>query len=313
MNLMKSIALLFLALLLCLPGSGLLQAEENTETQQVEENTEASQAEENTETQQSAEEITQAAQAEERLICNLPRSDLGGEKNWTLEKDKKGIKVYLRKTSKSPVRIFRGVSVFDVKFNELVALIWDGERYVDWLLLCDEAKLLEVVSDTEQYLYTANKPVFPVKKRDSVCHRQIFQDPETLAVTVEMCLADGYIPEKKGNVRIPLLFGYGKIVPVSEGKTKLIYEVLVDVGGWVPKWVIDFYQADIAYITFRNLVKKMIPLDKYSDVYYDFIKYPNYQNKLANAHIQEKPSTPTVEQEDTPLPAADMGDENSHK
>ncbi len=213
-------------------------------------------------------------QAEERLICDMPRSDLGGDEGWKLAKDKKGIKVYLRKTSLSPVRIFRGVAEFDVEFDRLVSLVWDGSRYTDWILLCDGTELLEEVSDTEQYLYTVNKPIWPVKKRDNVYHRKIFQDPETLAVTLQMCGVDGYLPEKKGYVRIPLLVGYAKVTPLSNGKVELIYEVLVDVGGWIPKWVIDYYQANIAYITLRR-IQKMIPLEQYKDERYGFLKYPN--------------------------------------
>ncbi len=241
MKRIKKILILFFAVFFCLIGSGLLQAEE-------------------------------------RLVCNLPPADLGGDEGWELVKDKKGIKVYLRKTSLSPIRIFRGVSTFDADFGQMVALIWDGERYVEWLLLCNEAKILEVVSDTEQYMYTVNKPMV-IRKRDSATHRMISQDPDTLAVTVEMCNAVGYIPEKKGYIRLPIMYGYGKIIPISKNKTKLVYEVLVDVGGWVPKWIINYYQGNIAYITFRNLIKKMMPLTAYEGVKYDFIKYPDFDNK----------------------------------
>jgi hypothetical protein len=234
-----------------------------------------------------AKENTDVPKAEKRLLCNLPPADLGGDEGWELAKDKKGIKVYLRKTSLSPIRIFRGVATFDADFGQMVALIWDGERYVEWLLLCDEAKLLEVVSDTEQYLYTVNKPMV-IRKRDSACHRQIFQDPKTLAVTVEMCNAEGYIPEKKGYIRLPVMYGYGKITPISKHKTELVYEVLVDVGGMVPKWIVNYYQGNIAYITFRNLIKKMMPLTAYEGVKYDFIKYPDFENKTTTADAQKK-------------------------
>lgn len=211
--------------------------------------------------------------AEERKICGQDPSVLGGDEGWTLEKEGEGIQIYLRKTSISPIKVFRGVSEFDVEFSRMVALIWDGEAYTDWLLLCNEAKLLDEVNDTEQYLYTMNQPMWPVKKRDNICHRTIFQDPETLAVTIEMCLDKDYIPEKKGRIRVPFLTGYGKMTPLENGKTELVYEVLVDVGGWVPNWIINFYQANTAYITFQNL-KKLLPLEKYKDVRYGFIKYP---------------------------------------
>lgn len=214
--------------------------------------------------------------AENRLICGQDNTVLAGEEGWKLVQGKDDINVYLRKTPISPIKVFKGVMELDIEFSRLVALIWDGEGYTNWLMLCSEAELLEVVSDTEAYLYTMNQPMWPVKKRDNICHRTIYQDPETLAVTVETCLAEDYIPEKKGRVRVPLLMGYGKVTPLENGKVELIYEVLCDVGGWIPAWIINYYAVNTPYTTFQNL-KKMLPLDKYKDVRYSFITYPNNQ------------------------------------
>ena len=90
------------------------------------------------------------------------------------------------------------------------------------------------------------------------------------------------VSEKKGHIRIPLLTGYGKMTPLENGKTELVYEVLVDVGGWVPKWIVNFYQANTAYITFQNL-RKLLPLEKYKDVRFSFIKYPDDKTDLKNS------------------------------
>lgn len=217
--------------------------------------------------------ISGLSQAQDELICGQDPSILGGEKGWELAKDKDGIKVYLRQTPLSPIRAFKGVAEVDVDFSRLVALIWDGEGYIDWLILCNESKLLNTESDTEQILYTMNKPPWPVKKRDNILHRTISQDPETLAVTIQMCLLNDYLPEKKGHVRVPLLTGYGKITPLGNGKAELIYEVLVDVGGAIPKWIQNFCVVNTPYATIQN-IRKMLPLDKYRGVKYGFLKYP---------------------------------------
>jgi hypothetical protein len=110
------------------------------------------------------------------------------------------------------------------------------------------------------------------------------------------------------------MYGYGKITPISKNKTELVYEVLVDVGGMVPKWIVNYYQGNIAYITFRNLIKKMMPLTAYEGVKYDFIKYPDFDNKpTSTVDAQEKTPAPAAEEKEEPVPTADMKSENTHK
>jgi hypothetical protein len=213
-------------------------------------------------------------QAEERKFCNLDTEILGSDTGWELAKDKNNIKVYLRETDLSPVKVFRTVTELEVDFHRLVAMVWDGESYPDWLYLVNEVEILAEVSDTQQYTYTIHNAMWPVKKRDYISLRQIYQDQKTLAVTVETCLAKDYMPKKKGLVRIPFIYCYGTMTPIGNGKVKLLYEVLVDAGGWLPKWVIEFYQPIVGYITFRNIQKKL-PLEKYKDVRFDFLKYPD--------------------------------------
>ncbi len=203
-------------------------------------------------------------------VCGRDLSALGGEKGWKLVKDKNGIKVFLRKTSLSPIKVFRGVMEVETEMNRLVGVLWDGENYTKWLVLCNEAKFLKIYSETEQILYTMNKPPWPVSKRDSICHRRIYQDPATKSVYVEMCGIPNFVPERKGRIRVPLLTGYGKLTPLGDGKVELVYEVLVDPSGMIPDWVVNFTVVNTPFSTLQNL-QRMLPLEEYKDFDMSFI------------------------------------------
>ncbi len=202
--------------------------------------------------------------------CDKVDSVIGGDEGWKLKKNKNGIKVYLRKTSISTAYTFRGVVELEANLETVVGLIWDGERYTDWLVLCNESKFIEVISETEQILYTMNEPVWPIAKRDSICRRKIFQDPETKSVTVEMCGIPEYIPVRKGRVRIPVLMGYGKVTPKEDGKVELVYEVLIEPGGWIPNGLANLLVVNVPFRTLRN-IQDMMPLKKYQGTDISFI------------------------------------------
>ncbi len=211
--------------------------------------------------------------AEERFFCDQINEIQDADEDWELAKDEAGIKVYTRKTLLSPIKVFRGVMEIDVDFSRLVALIWDDQSYIDWLVLCSGVKRLNMLSETEQIIYVTNALPWPLLNRDAVMNRTISQDPETLAVTVEMCLIPDYMSHQEGYVRVPLLAGYGKMTPLKNGKVELIYEVLVDAGGKVPTWIQNFGVVETPHYTL-NKIKKLLPLEKYKDVRYGFITYP---------------------------------------
>jgi hypothetical protein len=222
--------------------------------------------------------------------CGLNEDVLDGDDGWYLYKEKDGIKVYRRVTPITPVKSFKAVAEVEGDLKRVAALFWDGERYVNWLHLCDEARMVEVLSETETIMYTMNNTPWPLSERDNVNHRKIYQDPETLAVTIEVCNMPDYLPEQKGRVRMPILVGYERIIPKGNGKLEIIYEVLTDPGGWIPNWMVNMLGWDAPYRTLMTL-RKMLPLDEYKDVKLDFIKTPGISNPAENTSQNDKQLT----------------------
>lgn len=218
--------------------------------------------------------------------CGLNDDVLGGDDGWYLYKEKDGIKVYRRVTPITPIKSFKAVVEIEGDLKRVSALFWDGERYTNWLHLCDEARMVEVLSETETIMYTMNNTPWPLSARDNVCHRKIYQDPETLAVTIELCNMPDYLPSQDGRVRMPILVGYERIIPKDNGKLEVIYEVLTDPGGWIPNWMVNMLGWDAPYRTLMSL-KEMLPLDEYKDVKLDFIRMPEKSSHAGNTNKDE--------------------------
>ena len=48
----------------------------------------------------------------------------------------------------------------------------------------------------------------------------------------------GRVPERRGVVRMPLLRGSWTIEPLAGGRSRVIYQVAAQPGGWIPGWLV---------------------------------------------------------------------------
>ncbi len=190
-------------------------------------------------------------------------------KDWKLRKNKKGIKAYTRPVDVSPVDSFRGEIELDTDIQTLLGIFMDIPSYASIILLCSSIDIVKQVDETSQYLYTINKVVWPVKTRDNACFSKWFYDPETESVWLRLKTKPDYVPRNKKYIRVEIMTGYFKFTPNPNGKTDVVFEAIVEVGGWVPDWIVNFYQAEIPYMTLRKLEKKITD-EKYKGFFFDY-------------------------------------------
>ncbi len=66
------------------------------------------------------------------------------------------------------------------------------------------------------------------------------------------------VPFKKGMVRVQTMSGYWEFMPVvsggeNSGKVKVTYELSLDPGGNLPKWLVNTLAVDLPFHTLKNL------------------------------------------------------------
>ncbi len=194
------------------------------------------------------------------------------EKNWKLIKDKKGIKVWARRVEISPIKSFKGVTEFETSVGALTALLLDTENYPQWMELVNIAEVLHRGSKTEVYRYTVHKLSWPLTTRDCCAFMKGYYHPETGGVVMRFIHTPDLYPRNKEYIRMPIMIGYYMVEPMPlNGKVKFTFEAIVNMGGWLPSWVINFWLAEISHGTFRS-IKGALPLDRYTENEYDFTK-----------------------------------------
>ncbi len=210
----------------------------------------------------------------------IHRQNIGDDKGWKLKRDKDGIKVYIRKVPLSPINSFKGIVEMETDLSTLVTFMADPRNYISYLQMCNSVDILKHVSETDKILYAVNRPPWPVNARDSISLTNWTQDPETLIVTGKSISLPDYTPHREKFIRCPLLLINFKLRPLENGNTEFTFESIVEVGGWVPNWVINFCVVDTPFTSIKRIQKQMPFDEKYKKQENKWLKLPLSHQKI---------------------------------
>lgn len=171
--------------------------------------------------------------------------------DWKLEKEDDGVTVFLSPVAGSKYKAYRGVVDIKADVAKINALQEDVAGSCKWIHACAEMRLLKTEGDNS-WTYSKIDMPWPVTGRDVVIH-----------VTTEKT-ADGglirhlkaeptYIPEEKGEIRVPKLIGEWKLVPKGAGVTEVTYQVQTEPGGSIPSWLANSFVVDAPMNTLKGL------------------------------------------------------------
>ena len=186
------------------------------------------------------------------LLCGPAFAD---ETAWELKKDAEGIQVYTRKVEGSPIKEFKGIMVAKIPLDRVIAVFEDTPSACEWMHNCEEFKQLEEKSPDERIFYLHQKLQWPVSDRDVVTYRIRKQDPQTKAVSYTFSEVPGLYPLQKDRVRMLFIRTLWRFTPREDGKVEVYYQVHLDPGGKIPKWVVNQLSVDVPFYTLERFRK----------------------------------------------------------
>ena len=171
----------------------------------------------------------------------LTGMDAKAGEEWSLARDKEGIKVYTRKYAEYNYKEYKGITVMSGSVDDLIGVLKNVDDYHLWSYNCvpnSTSILKSTESNGEYYIYmeiraplVANRDVVSVYK---------FHTPEADgSVLVEFWGDSDFIPKKKGLVRVPELIGYWKAIPIEGGKIKVVHQAFSHPGGNPPAGLVN--------------------------------------------------------------------------
>jgi len=188
------------------------------------------------------------------LFLVLTAASASAQKNdWKLSVDKEGIKIYTSIVPDSKIKAIKVECDLNTTPSQLVAVVMDINSATDWVYHVKSAKLIKQISPSELYYYSEVSLPWPVANRDFVAHLTVTQDPASKVVTIDGPAVQGYVPVKKGIVRVDNSFGRWVITPVGTSQVHVQYIIHTDPGGSIPAWLINIFATDAPLKIFENL------------------------------------------------------------
>ena len=187
------------------------------------------------------------------LFMVLAAASASAQNDWKLSADKEGVKIYTSIVSDSKIKAVKVECDLNTTPSQLVAVVMDINSATDWVYHVKSAKLIKQVSPSELYYYSEVSLPWPVANRDFVAHLVVTQDPASKVVTIDGPAVQGFVPVKKGVVRVDNSFGRWVITPVGSGQVHVQYTIHTDPGGTIPAWLVNIFATDAPLKIFEGL------------------------------------------------------------
>jgi hypothetical protein len=181
---------------------------------------------------------------------------LAAASGWEKVGDEAGVAVYRREVPGSPFLAVKGTGVVEAPARTVALVLLDDDRAPEWVDSLAEAKVVRVVSAAEYIEY--NKAAMPliVSDRDFVNSVSMSVDRAARTVLIRSVpTTDAAAPPTRA-VR-GLLDATYLIESIDDGKrTRLTVEIESDPKGWLPAWLVNFFQKDWARETIQGIRKQ---------------------------------------------------------
>lgn len=193
--------------------------------------------------------------------------------DWKLITDREGIQVYRQLDDDSRFKTFRGVTRMALPDEyAMLDLYNDVEAFPKWLHMIDDASELGRRGPLDRDLRFQINLLWPIKDREVLLNaRQIHVvTPQEEYVTTLLRSRPGLAPENRDFVRIPEMDGLFKLERTEPGIVEVTFQVRMDLGGYIPAWIVNMSMSDQPYFTLQKLAR-MVKKRQYQGKYYDYL------------------------------------------
>ncbi len=196
------------------------------------------------------------------------------DESWQLKKFENGIAIYTRTAQNSKFKELKSITTVNCSLSSIVSLLNDWDTYPKWVYKCGKSVTLKKINNKEVIHYQTVIAPWPVENRDFVVNVKLQQNETTKTIVINSISIANYIPPILNHVRIQEFKASWTLIPLKNGSTEVIYQLLVNPGGNIPAWLVNLAVVDGPYETCLNF-KKQILQEKYQKATVDYIEELN--------------------------------------
>lgn len=190
------------------------------------------------------------------LIILLPGL-CNGQRNWKLEKNENGIKVYSSDVPNAAYKAVKVETVLTGTYSKLIAILSDVPQFSKWIYHSKANSLVQINSPHDFIYHTETLLPWPMSNRDVVIHMQLNTDSLPKFMTITGTSMPKRIAKKSGLVRVTKYNAWWKVSMPTPKTLSIYYEVELDPAGSIPAWMANSFVSKGPFETFSNLAKKL--------------------------------------------------------
>ncbi len=198
------------------------------------------------------------------VVCNA-------QTEWSLKKDKDGIKVFTGKLADSKFNAIRVSCILNGSLSALAAIVLQPELQPEWVLATKTARLEKKLAPNHLYYYAIASLPWPMLNRDMVIDLLIHQDSITKKMTIQANTINQIMPDLAGLQRVPFSNATWEVTPFGLNRIQVEYTLKINPGGGIPPWMVNMFIAKAPLETFKNLAR-IIQEKRFQVQQFDFIK-----------------------------------------
>ncbi|MBS2021031.1 MAG: hypothetical protein JST92_01375 [Deltaproteobacteria bacterium] len=198
------------------------------------------------------------------LLCSLTltRPAPAAEGDWEQTSDKDGVQVWKREDPGSPFHGIKGSGEVKAPPVVVAQVLLDEARSPEWIDSLAEARVVQQAAEDDYIEYNRVDMPWPVRDREFLPPVHMSLDEATGVATIKsepFTLAA--LPPKPKTIRGTLRAIY-VLEPLADGAhTRLTVEIHSDPGGWLPAWLVNFFQKDWANETIAGIRRQTAKTD----------------------------------------------------
>lgn len=174
--------------------------------------------------------------------------------NWSLAKDKNGVKVYTRKIDGWGIKEYKATMTIKASLKKVIGTLKDVPGRYKWLH--NTVEIREVARPNSDVIAVYNKvdAPWPVADRDNITQFS-FSYPSSTTARIDMTVIKTHpkAPIYDGIVRVDRLKGHWSLKDKGNGYVEVIQQCAAEPGGSIPDWLANSAVVDTPYNTMYNL------------------------------------------------------------
>lgn len=170
------------------------------------------------------------------MIFTLISKGSFGQKDWELQKDKKGIKVWTKDYPNSSFKQFKATTKLKAELKNVVAVFLDIENMGIWYDRVEKVTMVEKISEMEGTYKIDFELPWPVKDRISAVRATLSHDSNTNVVTVRTKYEDGVI-KNPDRLLVTDIHSEWILTPIDGGYVEIFHKGYMHPAGSLPAWI----------------------------------------------------------------------------